>query len=63
MKVTIELDGEDAAETVEVVQRLVTLLEKLVDRLEATVEVEDGKDNQSKPTKPLWRERYDYTKK
>jgi|TARA_R110000822_G_scaffold36672_10_gene103084 hypothetical protein len=42
MKVTIELDGEDAAETVEVVQRLVTLLEKLVDRLEATVEVEGG---------------------
>ena len=62
MKVTIELDGEDTAETVEVVQRLVTLLEKLVDRLEATVEVEDGKDNQSKPTKLLWRERYDYTK-
>ncbi len=42
MKVTIELDGEDTAETVEVVQRLVTLLEKLVDRLEATVEVEGG---------------------
>ena len=41
MKVTIELDGEDTAETVEVVQRLATLLEKLVDRLEATVEVED----------------------
>jgi len=42
MKVTIELDGEDAAETVELVQRLVTLLEKVVDRLEATVEVEGG---------------------
>ncbi len=42
MKVTIELDGEDTAETVEVVQRLVTLFEKLVDRLEATVEVEGG---------------------
>ena len=42
MKVTIELDGEDAAETVELVQRLVVLLERLVDRLEATVEVEDG---------------------
>lgn len=62
MKVTIELDGEDAAETVELVQRLVALLETVVERLEATVEVEDGKDNQSKPTKPLWRERYDYTK-
>ena len=44
MKVTIELDGEDAAETVELVQRLVTLLEKVVDRLEATVEMgtQDG---------------------
>ena len=42
MKVTIELDGEDAAETVELVQRLVALLERVVDRLEATVEVEGG---------------------
>tara|TARA_R110000824_G_scaffold161783_2_gene337239 strand:+ start:2231 stop:2368 length:138 start_codon:yes stop_codon:yes gene_type:complete len=44
MKVTIELDGEDAAETVEVVQRLVALLETVVERLEATVEMgtQDG---------------------
>tara|TARA_R110002050_G_scaffold125378_1_gene245017 strand:- start:77 stop:214 length:138 start_codon:yes stop_codon:yes gene_type:complete len=44
MKVTIELDGEDAAETVELVQRLVALLETVVERLEATVEMgtQDG---------------------
>ena len=45
MKVTIELNGEDAAETVELVHRLVTLLERFVDRLDATVNTEDEEES------------------
>ncbi|MDE0822066.1 MAG: hypothetical protein OSA95_13160 [Opitutales bacterium] len=40
MKVKIELDDKDTAETIDLIQRLVTALEKLLERLEDIVEPE-----------------------
>jgi hypothetical protein len=34
MKVKVELDDHDSAETIDLIQRLVTALERLVERLE-----------------------------
>jgi len=44
MKVKIELDDKDTAETIDLIQRLVTALEKLLERLEDIVEPELRKD-------------------